>query len=147
MKGRATAGLLILLVTAGCSDEVAISTPTPDTSQAHVCAVLAAKLPTQLPEVGKRRETSPTSLFTAAWGDAPVSWRCGVPKPAALQAESTLVTVNGVDWFPEELTGGYLMTTVGRAVNVEITVPTKAGPAPSVAVDLAELIKDGNPKT
>ncbi len=82
----------------------------------------------------------PSSPLTAAYGDPPVAIRCAVPRPAALTATSLLVTVDGIDWFAEELTGGWLMTTVGRAANVEITVPAAQGPAPSVAADLSPTI-------
>ena len=80
------------------------------------------------------------SDLTAAYGDPPVGVRCGVPDPTGLTASSTLVTVEGIDWLPEELTGGWRMTSVGRIANVEITVPTEQGPAPSVASDLAPTI-------
>ena len=48
---------------------------------------------------------------------------------------------------PEELTEGWLMTTVGRTANVEITVPTARGPAPSVAADLAPILDAVVPPT
>ncbi len=114
--------------------------PAPDEAAAGACAAFVAALPEQLGTVGERRDVDPPSELTAAYGDPPVAIRCGVPVPAALTATSTLVTVEGIDWFPEELTGGWLMTTVGLATNVEITVPTDQGPAPSVAVDLAPTI-------
>ena len=63
-----------------------------------------------------------------------------MPDPAALAATSSLVTVDGVDWLPEELTGGWRLTSLGRTANVEITVPAEQGPAPSVAADLAPTI-------
>ncbi len=70
-----------------------------------------------------------------------------MPVPAALTATSTLVTVDGIDWLPEELTGGWLMTTIGLCANVEITVPAEQGPAPSVAADLAPTITATVPRS
>lgn len=90
--------------------------------------------------MGARRPVEPDSPLTAAFGDPPVALRCGVPRPDALSATSDLVTVEGIDWFPEELTGGWLLTTVGRTADIEITVPDELGPAPSVAADLAPTI-------
>ena len=58
----------------------------------------------------------------------------------APSSRPTLVTVDGIDWLPEELTAGWRLTSVGRAANVEITVPTEQGPAPSVAADLSPTI-------
>lgn len=95
--------------------------------------------------MGHRREVTPASPLTAAWGDPPVVVRCGVPVPSALKPESLLVTVNSVDWFPEELTGGAVITTVGRKVALELTVPAKQGNAPEVAVELAAAIKSLDP--
>ncbi|HEX6887660.1 MAG TPA: DUF3515 family protein [Candidatus Nanopelagicales bacterium] len=115
--------------------------PAPSGDMAVACAAFTAALPASLSTVGARREVIPDSSLTAAYGDPPVSVRCGAPRPAALSATSMLVTVDGIDWFPEELTGGWLLTSVGRTANVELTVPTAQGPAPSVAADLAPTIK------
>ena len=130
----------VVLLLAGCAQSVAVDPPTPDDSATAACAGFVAALPDALDTVGKRRSVDPESKLTAAYGDPPVAIRCGVPTPAVLQPTSTLVTVDGIDWLPEELTGGWLMTTVGRVANVEITVPTAQGPAPSVAADLAATI-------
>jgi hypothetical protein len=107
---------------------------------AAACAAFTAALPAELSTVGERRDVSPESDLTAAYGDPPVGVRCGVPDPTGLTASSTLVTVEGIDWLPEQLTGGWRMTSVGRIANVEVTVPTEQGPAPSVASDLAPTI-------
>jgi hypothetical protein len=114
--------------------------PDPDAAAVAACASFVAALPDELITVGARRDVDPPSELTAAYGDPPVAVRCGVPTPAALTDTATLVTVEGINWFPEELTGGWLMTTVGLDADVEITVPTEQGPAPSVAADLAPSI-------
>lgn len=125
---------------AGCAREVQVTEPTPPASAAVACAQFTAALPAELPTVGERREVTPTSDFTAAYGEPAVGVRCGVADPATLGPTSTLVTVDGIDWFAEELTAGWRMTTIGRDANVEITVSTEQGPAPSVAADLAPTI-------
>ena len=130
---------------AGCARAVQVTEPTPDPSAAAVCLQFTAALPAELPTVGERREVTPTSDFTSADGDPAVGVRCGVADPAALGPTSTLVTVDGIDWFAEELTAGWRMTTVGRVANVEITVATEQGPAPSVAADLAPAITETVP--
>ena len=144
---RRTIALLGVLAIGGCGRPVAVEPPTPDAAVAATCADFTAALPESLETVGERRDVDPDSSLTAAYGDPPVAVRCGVPEPGALVATSELVTVDGVDWFPEELTEGWLMTTVGRAANVEITVPDALGPAPSVAADLAPTILDALPAT
>lgn len=134
--------VVVLVALAGCSRPVSVPPvePAPPAPVAQACRQLQAQLPDALATVGTRRASTPDSPLTAAYGDPPVAIRCGVPGPAALTPTSLLVTVDGVDWLPEELTGGWLLTTVGRVANVEVTVPTAQGPAPSVAADLSGVI-------
>jgi hypothetical protein len=126
---------------AACSRAVEVDAPaSPAPEVAAACAAFTSALPTELATVGARRDVTPESDLTAAFGDPPVGVRCGVPGPAALEPTSTLVTVDGIDWLPEELTDGWRLTSIGRIANVEVTVPTDQGPAPSVAADLAPTI-------
>lgn len=120
--------------------------PSPAPAVAQACAGFIDALPDTLSTVGERRSVEPGGGLTAAYGDPPVPVRCGVPRPAALSAGSTLVTVDGIDWFPEQLTGGWMMTTTALVANVEITVPTEQGHAPSVAADLGPTIAATLPK-
>jgi len=136
----AGASLPALLVVAGCARPVAVDPPAPPADQAVACATFIAALPAQLETVGERRDVDPDSPYTAAYGDPAVSVRCGVPDPAGLSATSALVTVDGIDWFPEQLTEGWVMTTIGLPAQVEIVVPDTQGPAPSVAADLTPTI-------
>ena len=120
---------------------MAVDPPEPDLEQAAACTTFTEALPVELSTVGPRRDVDPDSPLTAAYGDPAVSVRCGVPAPQALSATSLLVTVDGIDWFPEELTAGWVMTTVGLVADVEIRVPAELGPAPSVAADLGPTIR------
>ena len=92
------------------------------------------------------RSTEPDSPSTAAWGDPAIVLRCGVPRPAALTRTAQLVSVNGVDWFAEELTGGYVFTTYGRQAYVEVTVPDdyapEIGPVTELSSSVAEAVPD-----
>lgn len=124
-----------------CARPVEVVPPaSPEPGVATACAAFTTALPAELATVGERRDVTPESGLTAAYGDPPVGVRCGVPEPIGRGPDSTLVTVDGIDWLPEELTGGWRLTSVGRTANVEITVPTEQGPAPSVAADLAPTI-------
>jgi hypothetical protein len=131
---------LALCGVAGCARPVEVPEPTPGADVAVLCARFTAALPDSLPTVGDRREVTGSLELTAAYGDPPVGVRCGVPEPEALSPTSTLVTIDSVDWFPEELTGGWRMTTVGLPAEIEISVPGAQGPAPSVAADLVPVI-------
>ena len=66
--------------------------------------------------------------------------RCGVGVPSALTPTSTLQVINDVDWLPEELSAGYLFTTVGRTASVEVSVPDAHRPEANALVDLAAAI-------
>ena len=136
----ATGAAMALCDLAGCARPVEVPEPTPAPDVAALCASFTAALPDSLPTAGDRREVTGSKELTAAYGDPPVGLRCGVPEPEALSPTSTLVTVDSVDWFPEELTGGWRMTTVGLPAEIEITVPSEQGPAPSVAADLVPVI-------
>ncbi len=99
----------------------------------------------------KRQDFKPTSDFTAAWGRPAISLRCGVKRPLILtrgykhyNPEAPTVEVDGVEWMPEELTGGGIRcTTSKREAWVEVIIP-KAHAAEvdfSLFEDLADAIK------
>lgn len=84
--------------------------------------------------------------MVTAWGDPSIVLRCGVQRPASYDPTAELVTINGVNWFPEQLAHGYRFTTWGRAANVEVTVPDKYSPEVNPLVELASAVKQTNPK-
>ena len=101
--------------------------PSPTGAPPWPAAPWRERLPTEL--YGQpARSTVPVDGTTAAWGDPPIVLRCGVPRPAELTPTSTLVEVEGVSWYPEELSAGYRFTSTGREANVEVTVPAPTGP-------------------
>ena len=140
-----TVGIVSLVALAGCSRPVAITAPEPkDASVAAICAQLNAALPQFLADQA-RRATTPEVPTTAAWGDEPIVLRCGVSAPPGLTAISQVVDVNNVRWLPEQLTGGYLFTTVGRTAFVEVAVPAAYAPEASVLTELAAPIAATDP--
>ena len=128
-----------------CSDTVAVVPPAPAREVAAVCAALTGALPQQVGSES-RRSTTPESALTAAWGSPAIVLRCGVGEPTAFRPRSKLVTVNGVDWFAEQRPDGYVFTTWGRTVRVEVSVPKEYAPEVNPLVDLAEPIKATIPK-
>jgi hypothetical protein len=88
------------------------------------------------------RDTDPASDLTAAWGDPAITVRCGVPDPAALTPEAQLFTINGVSWFPQQLSAGYVFTTYQRKTNVEVTVPDDYAPESGPVTELSDLVKN-----
>lgn len=130
----------------GCAPgPVPVAVPSPSESAAEsACDALADALPRVVLDQPVRA-TDPDSPWTAAWGGPAITLRCGVARPAALVPTSELVTVNGVDWMPEQLTHGWRFTTTGRVAYVEVDVPVDYRPEVEALVDLAAAITEADP--
>ena len=108
-----------------------------------VSETVLADLPRKVLEQSRRRATP--GRLGAAWGRPAITLRCGVPKPPGLKPTSACFEVNGVGWFAEEATGGYLFTTIGRPAFVEMAVPSKYAPEAGALVDVARAISAHDP--
>jgi len=135
--------LLLALVLTGCSRAVAVPEPTPDDAARAVCARLVPALPATV-LTGERRSADP-GVLTAAWGDPPITLRCGVPRPPGLTASSECLEVDGVGWFAEDAEGGMLYTTIGRTASVEVGVPAAYAPEAGALADLAGAVSATDP--
>ena len=130
----------------GCSTVIEVAPPVDvNPATAQICADFRDSLPDSLSGQGSQK-TDPESPLTAAWGEPAIIVRCGVDRPAALEPSSQLTTVNDVDWFAEELTGGYLFTTYGRKAYVEVTVPNDYAPEIGPVTELSAAVADTVPK-
>ncbi|MFI6520267.1 DUF3515 domain-containing protein [Spirillospora sp. NPDC050679] len=124
---------------AGCGDgAVRVAAPTPDPTTAKLCGGL--RLPEKV-HGQERRDTSPDSPLTAAWGSPAIALRCGVPRPPTLRPASQLQTINGVDWFGYPSDNPVTWTAVSRQAYVEVTVPAKYQPAGDVLIELGDAIR------
>ncbi|MFI0409565.1 DUF3515 domain-containing protein [Actinomadura sp. 3N508] len=133
----AAAGLVLVL--AACGDgAVQVPVTQPDAATRRLCEGL--RLPEKL-HGQQRRDTSPSSPLTAAWGSPPIALRCGVPRPATLHPTSQLVTINRIDWFGQPVDRPVTFTAVARQAYVEVTVPPKYNPAGDVLIELGPLIE------
>jgi hypothetical protein len=110
------------------------------------CARLSHDLPRSL-DGRDRRDTSPASRRTAAWGDPAVVLRCGVGRPAGLQKTSQVIEVDGVEWFLGSDDPPYVLTTVGRGTYVQVRLPREVprGDVTAALVDLAGSVKKALP--
>ena len=126
-----------------CSAVVSVPDPASTGESEGVCTALMADLPATVLD-GKRRKVEP-GRHSAAWGDPPITLRCGVDKPPGLSAASACYEVNGVGWFAEEASGGYLFTTIGRTAYVEVGVPSEYAPEANALVDLAATVNSHDP--
>jgi hypothetical protein len=131
---------------AGCgAGKVAVDSPALHGADAAACRALVHALPGSVSDQ-RRRPVDPPDAYAAAWGDPAIVLRCGVPKPAGFDKYATCQVTNGVGWFiPEnQITGApedIVMTTVGRAQNVEVRIPSDYWPPAATMVDLTRAIK------
>ncbi|WP_233525994.1 DUF3515 domain-containing protein [Actinomadura spongiicola] len=131
------AGLVPLL--AGCGDgAVQVPVPKPDAAVRRLCQGL--RLPEKV-HGQQRRDTTPETPLTAAWGSPPIALRCGVPRPPSLRPMSDLVEINGVNWFGHPADRPVTFVAVSRQAYVEVTVPPKYNPAGDVLIELGPLIQ------
>ncbi|HUK71236.1 MAG TPA: DUF3515 domain-containing protein [Streptosporangiaceae bacterium] len=115
--------------------------PRPAPAASRYCAALTRTLPARLGG-HPRRAVRPGSSLTVAWGNPPVTLRCGVPLPAALTPTAELTVVNGVSWFPQP-PGAATPTQfieVGREAYVELTIPASYAPAGPLLVAISNAI-------
>lgn len=128
----------LALLTSGCAGgAVGVPVPKPDAATARLCAGL--RLPEKV-HGQERRDTSPDSPLTAAWGSPAIALRCGVPRPAALRPESRLVDINGISWFGYPVDRPVTWTAMARQAYVEVTVPGRYEPAGDVLIELGRSI-------
>lgn len=102
------------------------------------CRTLLADAPSTVADQ-PNREVGRT--IAAAWGDPAIVLRCGVEPPSELTAGSRCDEVAGIGWFSEEITDGYVFTTIGRQFSVSVEVPSDYEPATDALVDLAPVIE------
>lgn len=140
---RAGAVLCAAFLLTSCAGAVSLEAPAPDAAAATICAAVLSDVPATVLGTSRRETTVPA--LSAAWGDPPITLRCGVVAPPALRKDSECLEVDGIGWFSEPAEGGTLFTTIGRAAYVEIGVPTAYEPQASALVDVAEAINENNP--
>jgi hypothetical protein len=117
---------LSLLLAAACSgsgssEPVSLTgVPGVTGSALQTCTQLQTRLPATLHQGQKRRETTPTSPTTAAWGDPAVLLRCGV-SPGDPRDEP--YEFNGVRWTLHDTGASRTWTSARLRVNVSVEVP------------------------
>lgn len=136
------AALGTVLVATGCGPQtVQMSPPETDGTTTEVCSEFVAELPDTLMEA-ERAVVQPESEIMAAWGDPPISLRCGVPRPNDLQPDSMLEEVNGVAWLPQPEDDPTMFTAVGHEAYVELQVPSGYGSPAAALTTVSDLISE-----
>ncbi|MBW1601299.1 DUF3515 domain-containing protein [Streptomyces sp. JJ66] len=143
------AGALVAVACSGPASGPAV--PSPSGAAAGHCRQLAGALPQRV-NGQERVPASPTSPYTAVWGDPGIALRCGVDRPELLTPGSEhynptadAVVVNDVEWLLERREDGYRFTTIGREAFVEVTVPTAYAPEVNALPELAGPLRRSVP--
>ncbi|HEY3556812.1 MAG TPA: DUF3515 domain-containing protein [Kribbella sp.] len=140
----ALAALGLLLVTGCTPGPTPVPVPSAAPEVTAACTDLIKALPSKVLDA-KRRKTTPESPLTTAYGDPPIEVTCGVAPPAGMaEAESQCFEVNGVGWFAKQVKNGFIFTTIGRALYVEVAVPSKYAPEANALTDVADAVNQHN---
>jgi Protein of unknown function (DUF3515) len=139
------ASVLLAALGSGCSRTLTVDAPPASGADSRACTALIEGLPRRVADQPERRVDA-RGGYAAAWGDPPIELRCGVPRPKGSDRFASCQVANGVGWFiPESQQTGQpvdiTMTTVGRALNVEVRVPAAYFPPVNAMVDLAPALK------
>ncbi|WCC79134.1 DUF3515 domain-containing protein [Cutibacterium equinum] len=129
--------LTVCLVATACSSEEPVAHPSGGGSASAGCQAVMADLPRTVAGADLKDHDA----TVATWGDPSIVLRCGVDKPAGLEPTSRCDVINDVGWFAEQIDDGWRFTTIGRADNVEVTVPTTYSPQADALVDLSAAVK------
>jgi hypothetical protein len=113
-------------------------------SENQFCADLGAILPVSLGGA-LLRDTKPDSLGTKAWGDPAIVLRCGVAIPEAFSTASQLLTVNNVNWYPEELQAGVRFTSMETMEFVEVSIPSDYDKTAEILTKLSSAMSSLEP--
>ncbi|HEX6246248.1 MAG TPA: DUF3515 domain-containing protein [Nocardioidaceae bacterium] len=132
------------LLLSSCGGPVEVEAPRLTGADERTCRRLVQALPDSVDDA-ERVEVDPPEAPAGAWGDPPIVLRCGVPMPEDFDDYATCHETNGIGWFiPDEQMSGeateITMTTIGRDVNVEVTLPPEHWPPANAMVDLSEAI-------
>ncbi len=113
------------------ADLPALEVETPPVTGAadRLCPSVIGNLPLTLDDAQARPVRS-ASPYAVAWGDPPIVLRCGVPRPAELADDSSLLEVNGISWFVQPAGDETLWTAVDREVYVDVRVPSSRASGP-----------------
>ncbi len=144
MTSRAALALALgaSAVLAACGRQVAV--PAPD-APAQVCD--SVTLPSTVAGAGLRPTTE---TGTAAWGEPPITYRCGVSRPATVTPTSKLLEVSGIGWLPIEGQGGTGFVAVtwptdAETVYVEVLVPQEYAAPADVLIDISTALGAARP--
>lgn len=140
--GGALSGLAV--IGAACAEPpLSVDSPSVSGAASRQCGALVEAAPDTV--AGAEQREVESSGVALAWGEPPVIVRCGVPVPSALAPGARCDTVDEVDWFTRRRDDGYVFATIGRAVTVEVLVPSSYEPPADALVDLGAAVRSTVP--
>lgn len=115
------------------SAPVPMAAPVLSAHDAQVCLAVTSQLPTQVRNLPARKVSAGPEQ-NAAYGEPPITVRCGVAQPKMCQTitpgqtgcvplDADLLVMNGVCWYGEDGPATKLFTTMDREVAVQVGVP------------------------
>ncbi len=119
---------------AGCTRDVAIPATTPTGSQTAWCDKVMAALPQTL-SGQQRRTVSSDTPYVAAWGEQPITLRCGAD-PASPGPNTNPAVVQGRSWAVELRTKGAIATSTDTPAPVQVGIPSAFQPPELVLAGL-----------
>ncbi len=129
--------LCILVGVSACSSSLSVEPA--EGAESQFCTDLGAILPVSLGGA-LLRDTNPNSPATKAWGDPAIVLRCGAAIPTAYSVSSQLLTVNDVNWYPEELEAGVRFTSMETSELVEVSLPAAYQNTADILTELSSAI-------
>ncbi|WP_052443205.1 DUF3515 domain-containing protein [Streptacidiphilus neutrinimicus] len=152
----AATALLLTACGGGGSGSVPVAAPTTTGAVAQQCAALQKALPRTLMGL-PRRDTSPSSPNTAAWGDPAVTLRCGAAMPSVLDPHSkeynpegdniSGAQVGAVCWASVHDQGdnSFTFSSVDQQAIVELHVPGAYAGRQAPLSELAGVVAKASP--
>ncbi len=142
MRRRLALLVTVALLVTACSYGDAVDTYPTEKGTAKNCDALYADLPNKVADQSRR---DVEGRVAAVWGDPQIILRCGVEKPRELTRSSRCDDVDGVGWFTEDASDGFLFTTIGRQFFISVEVPADYEPPAEALVDLSASVKKHDP--
>ena len=102
------------------------------------CRAVSGLLPDELASGVARRQVTPASDTTSAFGDPAITVRCGVPTGSAADDPYTF---NDVRWALHDTGATRTYTTLDRTVNVEVVVPDAYSSQAELVGTISQAVK------
>ncbi|XVU24362.1 DUF3515 family protein [Actinoplanes sp. CA-054009] len=115
------------------STPVQMDAPRLDARTAQVCLAVTSQLPTAVRGLPQRKVSAGPEQ-NAAYGEPAITVACGLPQPTMCERtdgghpgcvplDATMLKMNGVCWYAQDLPATDIFTTMDREVPVQVQVP------------------------